>query len=74
MYITLQIHDPLAARIELDEALDFRGNFYFGAVSDCCQVQHAYQEGVACVGQTYRVQTKSKYITTQLEQLFTCGM
>ena len=28
--------DPICGRSQLDEALDFRGNYYFGCVGSCC--------------------------------------
>ena len=31
-----QVQDPAQGRVMMDEALDFRGNLYFGAVAACC--------------------------------------
>ena len=31
-----QVQDPAKGRVMMDEALDFRGNLYFGAVAACC--------------------------------------
>ena len=32
----LQVQDPAEGRVMMDEALDFRGNLYFGSVAACC--------------------------------------
>ena len=34
--LLLQVQDPVEGRRMMDEALDFRGNLYFGAVAACC--------------------------------------
>lgn len=38
-----QTDDPAKGRTMLDEALDLRGNFYFGAVGACCVGCAAWQ-------------------------------
>jgi hypothetical protein len=34
--LLLQVQDPVEGRRMMDEALDFWGNLYFGAVAACC--------------------------------------
>lgn len=36
MQVLLQVQNPAEGRVMMDEALDFRGNLYFGSVAACC--------------------------------------